>query len=84
MKSLKVKTVCAGNQARTTLAHPGSSVGDYCAASLQVREVRNIPDHVTSAEVVRLFEGTTDISYLYGAPRLVFDYSELGLGRILR
>ena len=83
MKMIKVKTVCGKNSARTTLAHPLARLGDTVDYAIQIRKINNIPDGVKNVDVVRLFEQTADVTYLSGKPRLEFDYSELGIGRII-
>ena len=84
MKTIKVKTVCGANHASVVLAHPGATPGDYQDAAVQVRQIDNIPDDVSSADVVRLFTFTADVSGLFGTPRLRFDFSELGIGKIVK
>lgn len=84
MKTIKVKTVCGDNHAYTTLTHPMAPLGDNHDASVQTRQINNIPDGISNADVVRLFSLTADVSYLYGQQRLEFDYKELGVGRIIR
>lgn len=83
MKSLKLKTTCHGNHVHTELANPHAPLGDLRNASVQIRQINNIPDSVDHYEVIRLFNGTCDMSP-FSARRLEFDYSELGLGRIIR
>lgn len=78
MRSIRLKTTCTGNNVNTTLAHPGAPLGDIRQASVQIRQVNNIPDDIQAHEVIRLFNGTADMTR-----RMEFDYSELGIGRIL-
>ena len=78
MKTIKVKTLCSNNYANTTLAHPDAELGDFRDASLQVRQINNVPEEVKTADVIRLFSGTTQLSN-----QLELDYSELGIGRIV-
>jgi len=84
MKTIRLKTTCYGMDVRTTLAHPSAPLGDYREATVQIREVVNVPPCVNPVEVIRLFASTADMTPFYGEPRLVFDYNELGLGRIIR
>jgi hypothetical protein len=78
MKSLKLKTTCHNEHVLTTL-------GNIRQASVQIRQINNIPDGVPTTDVIRLFSGTADITYLGGKPgRMEFDFSDLGIGRIIR
>lgn len=83
MKTLKLKTTCRGNHVHTTLAHPLAPIGDNHDSSVQIRQINNIPDNVDHYQVIRLFNGTCDMSPFTNR-RLEFDFSELGIGRILR
>lgn len=83
MKSLKLKTTCHGNHVHTELAHPLAPLGDLRQASVQIRQINNIPDEIDHHEVIRLFTGTCDMSSFLNR-RLEFDFSELGIGRIVR
>lgn len=85
MKKITVKTTCSGNNVHTTLAPPASPLGDFRQASVQVRRINNIPDDVETWKVIKVFSETCDITHLGGKePRLEFDFSELGTGRIIR
>ena len=83
MKSLKLKTTCHGNHVHTELANPHAPLGDLRCASVQIRQVNNIPENVDHHEVVRLFSGTCDMSP-FTDRRLEFDFTELGIGKIVR
>ena len=85
MKSVKLKTICSNNNAHTTLAHPQSPLGNNHDASVQVRQINDVPEHVTTHELIRLFEHTVDMSWL-GRPcgRCEINFAELGPGKILR
>lgn len=85
MKSLKLKTTCTDSHVHTTLANPLAPLGDTRQASVQIRQINNIPDEVPTHEVIKLFSGTADLTHLGGKPgRLEFDFSELGDGKIIR
>ena len=83
MRSLKLKTTCHGNHVHTELANPQAPLGDMRDASVQIRQVNNIPDGVDNYEVIRLFNGTCDMSPFTNR-RMEFDFSELGIGVILK
>jgi len=83
MRSLTVKTMCRGSSA-VTIAGTGIAPGDNADRSIQVRRINDIPDDITDAKVVQLFERTVDVIWLGGRSRLEFDYSELGEGKIIR
>jgi len=84
-RSIKIKTTCNGMTVNTTLASPISPLGDVRDASVQIRQINNIPADVPTALAIRLFSGTCDITGLCGQKeRLEFDYSELGYGKIIR
>ena len=86
-RSIKIKTTCNGMHVNTTLASPLAPLGDVRDASVQIRQINNIPADVPTAAVIRLFAGTCDITGLCGnghRERLEFDYSELGYGKIIR
>jgi len=83
MKSLKLKTTCHGNHVHTELANPLAPLGDLRQAAVQIRQINNIPDSVSHFDVIHLFEGTCDMSP-FSKRRLEFDFSELGMGRIIR
>lgn len=87
MRDLIVKTDCrhAARLPVTSVAPNGSKPGNYQDAAIQIRLIKNIPDDVSDAEACRLFTYTTDVSWLCGGvERLEFDYSELGIGKIIR
>ena len=83
MRSIRLKTTCTGNHVHTTLAHPGAPLGDIRDASVQIRQVNNIPDGMELSGVIRLFEQTCDVTALFGEQRLEFDFRELGTGKII-
>lgn len=85
MRSLTVMTICSGSQTSTRIVSPKNQLGDNHDKSRQTRRVNEIPDDVGDNEVIRLFELTTDITWLNGKlPRLEFDFSELGEGKIIK
>lgn len=85
MRSVTIKTLCGSNDASSTIAPDASPLGNFRDASLQVRRVNNVPADVDNAQVLRLFRETSDISWLGGKePRLEFDFSEIGIGKIIR
>ncbi len=85
MKSVKLKTTCKDNYVRTTLAHPLSPLGPISGASVQVRQINDVPEHVEPQDVVRLYESSVDISNV-GRPcgRREISFTELGPGKIIR
>ena len=83
MRSLKLKTTCHGNHVHTELANQLAPLGDLRCASVQIRQVSNIPDGVDNYEVIRLFSGTCDMSPFTNR-RMEFDFAELGIGKIVR
>lgn len=83
MKSLKLKTTCRGNHVHTTLASPLCPVGDNRDSSVQIRQINNVPEDVDHYDVIRIFNGTCDMSSFFNR-RLEFDFSEPGIGRIIR
>ena len=84
MRSIKLKTTCHGNVVTTTLAHPGAELGDFRNATLQIRQINNVPNGMELSGVIRLFEQTADVSALFGPQRLEFDFRELGVGRLIK
>ena len=87
MKTITVKTICTNSGAlpTTTLADPDSPLGNFRGASLQVRRITDIPDEVSTAEVIRVFERTVDLTWLGGqADRNMFGWAELGEGKVIR
>jgi hypothetical protein len=85
MKSLMIKTNCDMHTVRTTLGDPRATPGDNRDCSLQLRRINNIPDDVSPDRVLRLFEYTADCTaYTQSGARFEFDYSELGIGTIIR
>ena len=72
----------------TTLAHPLAKPGRQ-SDSVSVKEVRSVPDDFPLAELVALWNRTCDMTWLgkggdpMTAGRFVFDFSELGEGKIL-
>ena len=86
MRSITFKTICdmSGNLPRTIIA-PRSIPGDNHDKSVQVRRINNVPAHVSDNAARLIFEGTTDFTGFGGKPhRFEFDYSELGVGKIIR
>lgn len=87
MRSLKIKTTCScdGNSLAVDIVPADSDLGDSRDRSVQIREIINIPDSVTDREVVELFQHTVDLTWLNGqSARMCFDFSELGIGKIIR
>lgn len=83
MQSLTLKTTCHGMHVHTELANPLAPIGDYRQASVQIRKINNIPEGMSHFEVIRLFNGTCDMSPIANR-RLEYDFSELGIGKIVR
>ena len=81
MRTIKVKTTeVSGGQC--TLQHPGAPLGNFGKViSYQITE---IPDNVGTPGVIKLFNETTDLTWLGGRnPQYVFRFSELGVGKII-
>ena len=84
MRSVTIKTLCGDSDASSTIA-PDAPLGNFRDASLQVRKINNVPEHVTNAEVLKAWRETTDITWLGGRdPRLEFDFAEIGHGKIIK
>lgn len=50
-----------------------------------IYEITGVPDNVSDQRAARLFESTADVTWLGGGrARYVFDFGELGEGRIIR
>ena len=81
MRTVKLITRADKPDVPTHIAHPNMSVGDNHDASVQVREVTEVPDNVGDEQVLRLFVVTCDASL---GKRLSFRFGDLGEGRILR
>jgi excisionase family DNA binding protein len=75
MSTIKIKQSLASG-GRCTLAHPGAEIGWH--DGLFIGGVRNVPEGVTAASVVRLYEQTT-----FWPWKTICDYSELGYGKII-
>lgn len=85
MKNVKVVTKCHGTHAIVSLANPLAQLGNNADASTQIRQINNVPDDVPDSQVVALWRNTADITWMGGREgRLEFDYSELGIGKIIR
>lgn len=79
MRTIKVKTTEASG-GQCTLQHPGAPLGN-CGRVISY-QITEIPDNVGTPEVVKLFNETTDLTWL-GNPRHAFRFSELGVGKII-
>jgi hypothetical protein len=85
MKSIKLKTTCNDNHVHTTLANPLAPLGDFRQASVQIRQINNIPEGVDHYQAVKLWQMTCDLTRIMtGKQRMEFDFSELGEGRIIK
>ena len=89
MRQVMIKTLCSGRSTGETLAHPQAVLGNYNNCGLQIRAINNVPDQVSNAQVLVAFRATADLSWLKslnpdGNPRLEYDYSEIGTGKIIR
>lgn len=85
MKIMKIKTTCNGNHVHTTLANPLALLGDLRQASVQIRQINNIPGDVDHFQVIKKWNETCDMTRIMtGTQRFEFDFSELGGGRILK
>ena len=85
MRSVKVITICHATHATVSLAHPQAKLGNGRNAVTQIRQINNVPADVPDSQVVALWRNTADITWMGGREgRLEFDYSELGIGKIIR
>ncbi len=72
----------------TSLADPRARPGKL-SDSVTAKRIHGVPDNVTAAEVVLLWSQTSDLTWLGGEGdtlsrgRFEFEFSELGIGRIL-
>ncbi len=63
------------------LAHPIAQLG----GEARIQEIRDIPDNVCNADLLRLWDQTADCTWLGKSQgRLSFTFSELAPGRIIR
>lgn len=87
MRSLLLKNV--HSTGGVSLANPGASPGKQ-SAEVTVTRIENIPDGIEDSTVVRVWSQTADLTWLckpgdpMEAGRHVFDWSEIGPGRIVR
>ena len=86
MKNVILRIVCNGTDLPAISATlPDVCLGDSHDKSIQFRKIINIPDTVSDTDVIDLFGSTVDLTWLLRKkPRLVFDFSELGIGKIIR
>ncbi len=78
MRTVKVKFV--PEAMRSILAHPLAPLGG------DVKEIREVPDHVSNNDLLCLWDQTADATWIGngGNGRLSFTYSELAPGKLLR
>jgi hypothetical protein len=74
MKTLKLKTTLNGN-GNATLAHPNAPLKETAECIIYL--VNNIPDEISTYEVIRRFNSSCQIS------GKVFDFNQLHLGAII-
>ncbi len=72
----------------TTLAHPQAKPGKQ-NETVSVKEIRNVPDGFPTWKLLQLWNRTCDCTWLgkedpMADGRFVFDFSELGEGKIIR
>jgi hypothetical protein len=80
MRHVKVQFIPAAF--RSLLANPLADLGPE--GETRVQEVRNVPDDVSNADLLRLWDQTCDATWLGdGAGRLSFEYGELAPGKII-
>ncbi len=89
MRQVMIKTLCHGQRVSESLAPANATPGNYRDAALQIRAINLVPDQVSNAQVLMAFRATADVSWLKslnpnGNPRLEYDYSEIGAGKIIR
>ena len=85
MRTVMLKTNAKIVPAQTTLAHPGAKPGNYRDASIQIRQINNVPEEIKASELIKLFSRTADLTWLNNKPgRFEFDFSELREGKIIR
>ena len=86
MKTVRLKDNHQTGQ--TTIAHPFAKPGKQ-NDSISVKEIKNVPDDFPIASLCQLWNRTCDMTWLgkggdpMSAGRFVFDFSELGEGKIL-
>jgi hypothetical protein len=82
MRNVKVKF--SEGAVRSLLANPLAPLGGRA----RVQEIRDVPDNVSNADLLRLWDQTIDCTWLgdydQRQGRLSFAYSELSPGRIIR
>lgn len=84
MRDLLIKTDCRSNRLPSTVVAPkNSKPGNYNDAAIQIRLIKNIPDNISDSAVCKLFQDTADLTFIGGNDRFEFDYSELGVGKII-
>jgi hypothetical protein len=84
MRNLKLKHT-EGNQGILTLQNPNADPGLSKDGRVYTLKISEIPEGTTDAEVVRMANGTTFLAAKYdGSGRYSYQFSELGLGTIIR
>ena len=90
MKTMNFKTAVDGT---FVIAHPNAKPGWQPGGSdCHVTQVTDIPDDVSPWDVIRLLDGTVNVSWLFDDQakphdergRSVLRYDELGIGRMIR
>jgi hypothetical protein len=87
MKTIKIKDTYSS----VTLANPRAALGPFGRPGESVGagwtyEVTEVPDTVPPHEVLRLWSGTANCTWLGGGPdsgRYSFRFPELGIGRMI-
>lgn len=87
MNSLKIKITCnlAACARHCSIANPSAALGEI--GTLRIIEVTEIPDDTPNWEVLKRWNETSDISWLYNDlkyPRHTYRFREIGNGAILR
>lgn len=84
MKTMKLK-LTNDETGRLTMQHPEAIIGLSPDGRIYTYEITEIPDETPASEVVRLANGSVFFAAKYdGSGRYTYNFSELGMGRIIR
>jgi hypothetical protein len=85
-RTVKLKT--AHNCEGVFLAHPNATPGPQASAT--VYAITDVPTGTTDAEVIRLYSGTVNATWLFtptrdlDSGRFTFRFDEIGIGRMIK
>ena len=86
MKTRTIRTEIIGGVTAISKVSKGKT-GNYNDSRIQIREISNVPDGVSDEQLAVRFDRTIDLTCLKrfsDTPRMGFDYSELGEGKIIK